>query len=260
MKKFVNRSSTLSRRHFSVMDRFNKFLTDSKDVLFPNIREILQDEPAVDVLKVTDSWEIFNDSDYQGLSHLSFSRDDSTGALHLKGDVKLPVNTRKARGGFVAIKTKYKANLMDYYGLEMKVKNNLSVPIRITLNMKCESYIENDMYQVDVEILGGKVSVVSIPFASFCLTSFGYERAVQRSNDYLRVETLGVLISTQLQIRDFSIQSEYIIEHEDEASQPQKKDFPFDIVILSLVAVPHGQLESRELEHRKNTLRKNNKK
>lgn len=42
----------------------------------------------------------------------------------MKGNVMLPANP-KARGGFISVKSKYKANLMDYHGLEIKIKNNL---------------------------------------------------------------------------------------------------------------------------------------
>ena len=51
----------------------------------------------------------------------------------------------KARSGFVSIKSKYKADLGDFHSFQVKVRNNRAESVRITINMACESFIENEV-------------------------------------------------------------------------------------------------------------------
>ena len=173
----------------------------------------------------------------------------------------MPTNV-KARGGFVSIKGKYIADLADYYGFEIKVRNKRRENLRITINMTCESMIENDMYQVDAEIIGGgEVSMIRIPFKSFHLTSLGYDREVQRLNDSLQVRSLGFLITSQLQAKKYgtAVYDQMIGDDEEDDDQLEAvrrgKDFEFDLEILEISAITYTEDQGRELEDRKEYLR-----
>ena len=46
-----------------------------------------------------------------------------------------------------------------------------------------------------------QTSLIRLPFTAFSLTSLGYEREVQRLNDSLQVEEVGLLVTSQLQTK-----------------------------------------------------------
>ena len=146
--------------------------------------------------------------------------------------------------------------------------------MRVTINLQCESYIENDLFQKDVEFIANTTSIIRIPFADFTLTTFGYEREVQRLSDTLQVESVGLLITSQNQYRQIFQQSEgssdareqpvleeqssnggTATDEEDELVQREKKSFSFDIEILSITALSHEEEAARHLEDRKNYLK-----
>ena len=171
-------------------------------------------------------------------------------------------NNLRARGGFISIKGNYQADLADYYGFEIKVKNNRAENLRITVNMTCDSLIENDMFQRDVEILGGgDMSVTRIPFESFHLTSLGYDREIQRSNDSLQVQGIGILITSQLQFKNFDQVEYHQISEDDDKDDVEieklrrSKDFEFDLEILEISALTYIANKDRELDDRKEFLR-----
>ena len=194
--------------------------------------------------------------------------DEETGSLFLKGRVTMP-NNQKARGGFISLKGKHQANWADYHSIEMKVKNNVSENLRLTFNMTCDSLIQNDMYQQHVEIVGGgDMSKIRIPFGSFQLTHLGYDRVVQRKNDSLQVQALGLLITSQLQNKTFKQGEEVVYDEmsdddvddniDDEnmiTRERRNKDFEFDLEILEMTVLTYEADEERKLEDRKEYLR-----
>lgn len=104
----------------------------------------------------------------------------------------------KARGGFVAIKLDCKGSidLLDYEGLMivMRVKEDL----KFILNMKCESFILNELFQVHVPLKGGpQWQRFFVPFGAFTSTLNGIEKEQPQDNDNLQFKSLGMLMTSE---------------------------------------------------------------
>jgi hypothetical protein len=134
--------------------------------------------------------------------------------------------------------------------------------------------IENDLYQVNVEFLAQTTSMIRIPFSDFSLTSFGYEREVQRLSDKLQVESIGFLLTSQSQLRKISEEAVGSTAHHSSSEQHQENEdeeedlddelvrksmhFDIDLEILSITALSYQEDAVRKLNDRKNYLRHNN--
>lgn len=86
---------------------------------------------------------------------------------------------------------------------------------------------------------------------------------MQRENDSLQVESIGFLLTSQLQLAASndprsSNTTEYITE-EEELALRKKTHFDFDLEILSVVALTYEEEEKRINDSRKEYLRQKNK-
>jgi hypothetical protein len=146
-------------------------------------------------------WKTISDRDYQGESVCEVVHNEE--GIHFKGKVYTPPiveddNDDKKlsiKKGFCAIKgvASKIINLRDHEGLELVVSSD--VDIKCTVNMTCQSYFQDDLYQVDIQVPGGLASQLYIPFHAFRLTARGKERLMQRVNDDLQCEALGILVT-----------------------------------------------------------------
>ena len=115
--------------------------------------------------------------------------------------------------------------------------------------------------------------MIRIPFSDFALTSFGYEREVQRLSDKLQVESIGFLLTSQSQLRKISEEAVGSTTHHSSSEQQQESEeeeddlddeivrksmhFDIDIEILSITALTYQEDALRKLNDRKNHLRHN---
>ena len=128
------------------------------------------------------------------------------------------------------------------------------------------------MYQVNVEFLAQSTSMIRIPFSDFALTSFGYEREVQRLSDKLQVESIGFLLTSQSQLRKISEEEAVGSKTNHSSSEQQENEeeddlddekvrksmhFDIDLEILSITALSYQEDAVRKLNDRKNHLRHN---
>ena len=185
-------------------------------------------------------------------AHLNKSQesvDADTNAFHdsitfarLTGNIKISEEAKEKAevvGGFCAFKGEIQGaavDLRDYQGLEVTMRTNRHTQ-SFTLNMGTYTLIEDDMYQLKIELTSGldedavhPVGLwkkVQIPFNMFHLTARGITRETQRSNDSLRVESLGFLF------KENDINSATLVSTE----MDNKSDFHLDI--HSIVAIPY---------------------
>jgi hypothetical protein len=57
-----------------MMDKINTFLTNKKLSILPNLQEMFEDPPVIELLKGVAVWKTFNDSDYRGTSSIAITR------------------------------------------------------------------------------------------------------------------------------------------------------------------------------------------
>lgn len=103
----------------------------------------------------------------------------------------------KAKGGFVAVKMfcKEYIDMLDYEGLKFQIRS--TTDRSLLLNMKCKSYIQQDLYQLGVDVTAGaEWKTVFAPFNTFVLTAQGKVKEQPKENDSLQLESLGFLMTT----------------------------------------------------------------
>ena len=193
---------------------------------------------------------IGNNSKTYHTADLSFTR--FSGNVHISSVVK---EKNAVVGGFVAFKAKVNGppiDLRDHRGLELILRT--SRPLQsFTLNMGTYSLIEDDMYQVHVQLEGtarndgthhpdadsnsnnGMWKIIQIPFNSFFLTARGIAREQQRGNDSLQLESIGILFRDKFEHSEHNSNNGDSMDIENKESNG---DFSLDI--HSIIAVPDG--------------------
>jgi hypothetical protein len=150
----------------------------------------------------------FCDSEYGGGSESSHEflteegQEGQEGAapfLRWKGRMNFTeqhILSTKASGGFCALKIDYKKaiDLLDYRGLEISLRTRKDM--RIFVNLRFSTYIEDDMYQVCLDLKGEKEwKCVFTPFGVYQLTSNGNSKEQLMENDHLQVSLFMLLCS-----------------------------------------------------------------
>ena len=112
-------------------------------------------------------WRALSDQDYRGSSRCAVEVLD-TGVV-FSGEVIPPVPTSEedTRRGFCAIKGNLDRvlDLRDYQGVEIALHSDS--PIEIVINMTCQSYIRDDLYQVSLEVDSNPNRKHFVPFHTF---------------------------------------------------------------------------------------------
>lgn len=145
----------------------------------------------------------YSDQDYGGgsKSEVSLVPSESEGSvIRWTGNVDFGeehTSKSKALGGYVAIKmfcTEY-IDMLDYEGIRFQIRS--TTDRSLLLNMKCKSYIEQDLYQLGIDVTAGADwKTVFAPFGNFVLTAHGKVKEQPKENDSLQLESLGFLMTT----------------------------------------------------------------
>ncbi len=128
---------------------------------------------------------------------VSFAR--MSGAVRMSDEVK---EQKKVLGGFCAFKGSLRGgavDLRDHEGLELVIRTRKPEQ-SFMLNMSTQTFVDEDIYQVKIELKGSPSNdwkVIHIPFHLFHLTARGVSREQQRANDSLRVESFGFLFKEE---------------------------------------------------------------
>lgn len=104
----------------------------------------------------------------------------------------------KARGGFVAIRfdCHEPIDLLDFEGFDFEIRSDKD--ITLIFNMKCESYILNDMYQLPFDLKASKeFTKLFAPFHFFTLTADGKPKVETKKNDSLQLQSVGFLATSE---------------------------------------------------------------
>lgn len=145
----------------------------------------------------------YSDKEYGGgsTSQVTLVHSENEGAvIRWSGNVNFGEehsSKSKAQGGFVAVKMfcKEYIDMLDYEGLKFQIRSKSDRAM--LLNMKCKSYIQQDLYQLGVDVpAGDDWKTVFAPFNSFVLTAHGKVKEQPKENDSLQLETLGFLMTT----------------------------------------------------------------
>ncbi len=106
-----------------------------------------------------------------------------------KDDIKSSI-----KGSFCAItgKLSKSIDLRDYEGFEIELES-VNNDIVLYFNTKYQSFIEDDLYQVEIHLKKNKRKIFHIPFSKFRLMGKGVEKEYQRLNDSLILESVGFM-------------------------------------------------------------------
>ena len=112
-------------------------------------------------------WRALSDKDYRGISRCAVEVGDA--GVVFTGEVIPPPSTSEEdkRRGFCAVKGNLDrvVDLRDYQGIEITLHSD--TPIEVVVNMTCQSYIRDDLYQVSLEVDSNKDGRYFIPFHTF---------------------------------------------------------------------------------------------
>jgi hypothetical protein len=104
----------------------------------------------------------------------------------------------KARGGFAALRfdCDKEIDLLDYEGFDIEIRSKTT--LNMLFNMKCRSFIENDINQLPFELpASDQWTTLFAPFKYFSVTANGKEKAEFKDNDALQLRSLGLLITSE---------------------------------------------------------------
>ena len=146
------------------------------------------------------TWAAVSDKEYRGESVCEVNL--SAKGLHFHGEVRTPpaiIDEVEVKRGFCAVKGKIPRggeciDLRDHCGLDVRLSSRYRASF--TFNMTCRSFFKYDLYQLDVTLPPCSNMLLHLPFPAFRLTARGVERAMQRANDDLQCEGLGMLVTT----------------------------------------------------------------
>ncbi|KAJ1423167.1 NADH:ubiquinone oxidoreductase intermediate-associated protein 30 [Ochromonadaceae sp. CCMP2298] len=155
------------------------------------------------------------DAEYGGGSESAheFVEEEGQPFLRWKGKMNFKeehIVKTKATGGFCALKIDFKKpiDLLDFQGLEISLRTRKD--LRIFVNLRFSTYIENDMYQMCLELKGERDwKTLFTPFGMYQLTSNGNMKEQMMQNDHLQLESVGLLV-TDSQAGEFSVDIRHI--------------------------------------------------
>jgi len=229
--KCSNLYNNIIKRHYTLNDIFN-FLSPKFDiepyVIFPllnyKIIDTLVSNQIINNNKKKDddvALKQFNqkadniliylpsDKDYGGSSinnikHIINDIDNGVNESYFRWHGNLDFSSEdrektKAKSGYCALKIDYNKSLdlLDYNGLLLKIRSLRSQ--KVIINIKCMTYIKDDMFQLCLEIPSSEEwKSIFVPFDLFVLTSKGYAKEQPMQNDSLNIESIVFLLKDDL--------------------------------------------------------------
>ena len=128
-------------------------------------------------------------NDTSNNNHILFQGNINYQEIIAKDDIKSSI-----KGSFCAItgKLSKSIDLRDYEGFEIELES-VDNDIVLYFNTKYQSFIEDDLYQVEIHLKKNKRKIFHIPFSKFRLMGKGVEKEYQRLNDSLILESVGFM-------------------------------------------------------------------
>jgi hypothetical protein len=130
-----------------------------------------------------------NNSNNNNNHYILFQGNINYQEIIAKDDIKSSI-----KGSFCAItgKLSKSIDLRDYEGFEIELES-VDNDIVLYFNTKYQSFIEDDLYQVEIHLKKNKRKIFHIPFSKFRLMGKGVEKEYQRLNDSLILESVGFM-------------------------------------------------------------------
>ena len=149
--------------------------------------------------------KVFSDAEYGGGSdsqHKIIKEDVGSyiqwhGRLHFQ-EKHTEGKKKQAIGGYAAVTmdTKKPIDLRDFTGFNFEIRSKTD--LTITFNMKCDSLVENDLYQLPFHLKASDDwNSLYAPFRDFILTAGGKEKVELKKNDSLQLTQIGFLLTTE---------------------------------------------------------------
>jgi len=177
-----------------------------------------------------DDWVVSTDEVVDGSSHCTFKVKDNVAVF--KGKVKLNPHGTTAERGYCAIRAsvpRLNSDLSDYEGIGLRIRADANV---YAFNVKSKSFFPDDLYQGFIRV--GEPSSsrqfvdVELPFEKLLLTSYGFQKMVNRPLPQDKLTHIGITIIAEkdtpfeLQIESIKALAEVDYESADDMEQKQK--------------------------------------
>ena len=177
-------------------------------ILYPSNADDNNDNRSIKSLNNNIVWNSYSDKEYGGSStsqvissssipnnnnnnnhYILFQGNINYQEIIAKDDIKSSI-----KGSFCAItgKLSKSIDLRDYEGFEIELES-VDNDIVLYFNTKYQSFIEDDLYQVEIHLKKNKRKIFHIPFSKFRLMGKGVEKEYQRLNDSLILESVGFM-------------------------------------------------------------------
>ena len=159
------------------------------------------------------AWYSHSDKEYGGSSICKVSSMNNNTILfqgNINYEQNIDKNDKKSmiKGSYCGITGKLERNidLRDYEGFEIELES-MDNDLIIYFNTKYNTFIEDDLYQVEIHLKKNKKKIFHIPFHKFRLMGKGVEKEYQRINDSLILESIGFMTMVKEENNfDFSLQ------------------------------------------------------
>lgn len=148
-------------------------------------------------------WTLGSDEEIGGASTCTLTATDKSivfsGNLEIPKDINVGTETSdpSKKRAYCAIRTKVPRRLQELYeyrGLELKVRSKYERQV-FSVNLTAKSFFPDDLYQGFLMNLPPSEWVsATLPFDRFVLTSYGYEKEVQRELNKEAVKTIGFTV------------------------------------------------------------------
>lgn len=153
-------------------------------------------------------WVASTDEVVDGRSRCTFTvREDKVAVF--EGRIELNPEGTTAERGFCAIRARIprlNSDLDDYEGLGLRVRADDNV---YALNVKARSFFPDDLYQGFIRVGSNEFVDVELPFEKLLLTSYGFQKMVNRPVPQDKLTHLGITIIAE-EDTDFRLEIESI--------------------------------------------------
>ena len=136
-------------------------------------------DASADPELVLEDWVVSSDEVVDGHSRCTLTvRNDSVAVF--EGEVKLNPQGQTAERGYCAIRAsipRLLSDLSDYEGFGLRLRTDANV---YAVNVKAQSFFPDDLYQGFVRSSVDGFVDVELPFEKLLLTSYGFQKMVNR--------------------------------------------------------------------------------
>lgn len=151
----------------------------------------------------SERWELMSDRAIGGKSicamdyrSVNDDKQEAGDAAVFSGNTSLATTGKMSKSGYCAARFTLpprSQDLGEYAGLEMRLKTDGRM---YTVNIQCDTWFEDDLYQGFVLLPKDEWVTVELPFDDFLLTTNGYMRTEQRSLEPSSISTISMCIGT----------------------------------------------------------------